>query len=858
MNRVNPPKYPLRFFRWFCHPDYVEDIEGDLLERFEKRQSRLFFTLDVLRLFRPGIIKDFEGSQKLNYYGMLKYNLKVALRGFFRFKASFLINLIGLSSGLLCVFLIYLWVNSEMTIDKFHANDERLYQVKQNINIINKVETIDAAPALLSKVLKEELPGVENATAIIPHGTYGTGGIVQFEDKRLKVMDQFATETFFEVFSFPLKKGLPHQVLADKQNVVLSEDLAIKLFGKEVDPIGKQIVWEKRGKTKTYFVSGVFENVPANSTLQFNLVFSLENFLDRYPHIRDWGNSDPRTFIVLDENADAAVINNKINKLIKQKWEGYRHSFLVQKFSEIYLYGTYENGLPQKGRMQYVEIFSIIAAFILLIACINFMNLSTARASRRLKEIGVKKSMGVSRFSIGIQFVFEAFLLSLFSLIVALTVVQFFLPVFNRIVDKNLTLHVDLQFLSVCGIVLLAVTLLAGSYPALYLSGFKPIQILKGKMTNSLSDLWIRKGLVIFQFCATSLLISSVLVITSQIDYIMNKNLGYDKEQVIYFNTDGNIDENSSTFIHELKKIPGVENAALFGHDLLGDKGMTTGLSWEGKDPEAKIRFANLEIGYDLIETFGMEMVQGRSYSNAFGDESAKIILNEKAIEVMGLEDPIGKTIKIWRRDREIIGVVKNFHLESLHDEILPCFMQYYPELSSVIIRIHPQNQLETIAQIEELYLQFNPELGFNFRFFDQEYEALYKSEMQMSNLSQSFAIIAIIISCLGLFGLVTFTAEKRQKEIGIRKVLGASVRQLMVLLSADFMKLIFISILISAPVSYFLVRSWISSFVYRIDLNISYFLAAGLLSIAIALLTISTQTIKTAAANPVDSLKDQ
>lgn len=789
---------------------------------------------------------------------MLKYNFKVALRGFYRFKSSFLINLVGLSSGLLCVFLIYLWVNSEMTIDKFHTNDDRLYQVKQNINIINKIETIDATPALLNEVLKEELSGIANTTAIIPAGWFSSSSIVQYEDKKLKAMDQFATASFFEVFSFPLKSGLANQVLTDKQNVVLSEDFATKLFGEEVDPLGKQISWERLGQTKTFVVSGVFENLPGNSTLQFDMVLSLEVFLDRYPHIRDWGNSDPSTYIVLEENSDPNALNKEMNKLIKQKWEGYRHSLLVQKFSDIYLNGRYENGTPQKGRMQYVEIFSVIAAFILLIACINFMNLSTARASRRLKEIGVKKSMGVSRFSLGIQFVFEAFLLSLFSLVVALLGVQLFLPVFNQIVDKSLTLNFDVQFLTFGGLVLASSTFLAGSYPAFYLSSFKPIQVLKGKMTNSLSDLWIRKGLVIFQFCATALLISGVMVINSQIDYVMNKNLGYDREQVIQFNADGNLDDNTATFIHELKSIPGVENAALFGHNLLGDKGMTTGLSWEGKDPESRIRFANLEIGIGLIETFDMQLLQGRTYSDEFGDESSKIILNEKAIEVMGLEDPIGKTIKLWRRDREIIGVVKNFHLESLHDEILPCFMQYYPDLSTVIVRINPQNQLETIAQIEELYKEFNPGLGFNFQFFDQEYEALYASEMQMSDLSQSFAIIAIIISCLGLFGLVTFTAEKRQKEIGIRKVLGASVSRLMMLLSKDFMKLILISIVISAPIAYLMVRSWLDAFVYRIDLNVSYFLAAGLLSIVIALLTISVQTMKAAAANPVDSLKDE
>ena len=345
MNK-QPPKYPLRFFRWFCDPDYLEDIEGDLLERFERRPSKWMFSLEVLKLLRPGIIRNFEGKQKLNYYGMLKYNFKVALRGFYRFKSSFLINLIGLSSGLLCVFLIYLWVNSEMNIDKFHANDDRLYQVKQNINIINKIETINATPALLHEVLKEELPGISNTTAIIPSTWFSANSIVQYEDKKLKASEQFATASFFDVFSFPLKSDLPNQVLVDKQNVVLSEDFATKLFGEEVDPVGKQISWERFGEAKTFIVSGVFENTPANSTLQFDLVFSLEVFLDRYPHIRDWGNSDPRTYIVLDKNTDPVALNSEMNKLIKQKWEGYRHSLLVQKFSDVYLNNRYEKRNP--------------------------------------------------------------------------------------------------------------------------------------------------------------------------------------------------------------------------------------------------------------------------------------------------------------------------------------------------------------------------------------------------------------------------------------------------------------------------------------------------------------------------------
>ena len=381
---------------------------------------------------------------------------------------------------------------------------------------------------------------------------------------------------------------------------------------------------------------------------------------------------------------------------------------------------------------------------------------------------------------------------------------------------------------------------------------------MKGKLTGTAGDLWARKGLVIVQYCASAVLITSVLVVSSQIKYVLNKNLGFDKEHVIYFNADGGLDEQSPIFINELKNIPGVVNAAGFSHDLLGGMGKTTGLNWEGKDPDEKIRFGNLEVGYDLIETFGMELSAGRTFSKEMGDTNSKIVLNEKAIEATGIKDPIGKTIQLWGRNREIIGVVKNFHFESLHAEIMPCFFLIYDTHTSVVVRLSPGDQLRTIEQIETLYHEYNPALSFNFQFFDQAYDAQYKSEQQVASLSSYFAGIAIIISCLGLFGLVAFTAERRQKEIGIRKVLGAGVMNLVLLLSSDFMKIVFIAIVISGPLSYWLLQSWLESFVYRIEMDVWFFVSAGLLALFIALVTMSAQTLKAATANPVDSLKDE
>ena len=866
MNNARPPYWAKRFFQWYCDPSLKESILGDLEEQFDldlqqygAYKAKWRFTWNVLRFFRPQIIKTANGG-KLNQYGMLKHHIKLAIRGFKRFKTSFAINLVGLSSGLACTLLIYLWVHDEWNMNKFHENDGRLYQVLQNINIIDKVETLENTPAQLGQALLTEFPSVEEMVTVLPPGSYSTQGIIEYDEKQLKTRGQYSSPGFFDVFSFPLKIGNASEVLTQKNSVVISEDFSNKLFGKGVDPRGKELSWDNGGRINmSTVVTGVFEALPSNTTDRFDVVFTLEAFLDSYPHIRDWGNSDPNTFLVLSKDASPEQLNSQLKNYVASKKEGYPHTHILQKYSDRYLYGKYQDGQPIAGRMQYVKLFSAIAILILLIACINFMNLSTARASRRLKEIGVKKSFGVRRRSLIFQFFTETSILSLVSILVAFLITWLVLPAFNNLTAKQLALSLDQDLLLFSLIVLVITTLLAGSYPALYLSGFQPIAILKGKLTGTIGDLWARKGLVVLQYCASAILITSVWVISSQVKYVQNKSLGFKKEQVIYFEADGRLDyETSEIFVDEVKKLPGVLNAAGFSHDLLGDVGKTTGVSWEGKDPEERIRFGNLEVGFGLIETFGMEMAYGRAYSREFGDDDSKIILNEKAIEVMGMEDPIGKTFTLWRKSREIIGVVKNFHFESLHEEIKPCFFQVFEGHGTIVVRISPGNEIQTIERIEDLYHQYNPALTFNFTFFDQEYDALYKSEQQVANLSTYFAGIAIIISCLGLFGLVAFTAEKKQKEVGIRKVLGASVLNLVFLLSNDFAKIIFLAIIISLPVSYWLMKTWLDSFVYRIDLHAWFFVGSGLLALTIAILTMSAQTIKAAHANPVNSLKDE
>ncbi|MEM9327984.1 MAG: ABC transporter permease, partial [Bacteroidota bacterium] len=743
LNQVGPPQWPWRLVRRFLNPYFHEELEGDLEERFQDnlkkyglRRARLLFVSGAFKLLRPSLMRKLSGDLRLNQYGMLRHHFLFAIRGFKRFKTSFAINVLGLSSSLVCALLIALWVEDEWKMDRFHDKTDTLYQVKQNVNHTGTVETINPTPALLGQALLEELPDVLEAASVVPPHWYGSDGILQYGDKQYKTIEQYASKEFFNVFSFPLIRGDADQVLAAKQNVVISESYADRIFGEEIDPVGQPIIWMKDDTTLTYQVSGVFERIPVHASEPFDVVFTLETFLDQYPHIRKWGNSDPSTYVVLSEQADVAALDEQIRNFVATKKDDYPYTLFLQKFSDTYLYNQYENGLPMPGRVQYVKLFTLVAILVLIIACINFMNLTTARASRRLKEIGLKKTMGLKRGSLAIQFFVEAFLISLVAFVLALGLIAFILPEFNTFSGKHLQLRLDWVFMILSMGLLVFTTLLAGSYPALYLSGLKPINSLRGVISNSMGDIWTRKGLVVFQFAISLALITSVLVVSSQVSFIQNKDLGFEKEHVIYFNADGQLVNRAETFVAALRNETGVTYASLFGHDLLGGRGSTTGLKWEGKDPEARIRFGNLEVGYDLIETFGMELLEGRTFSPDFGDEQSKILFNETAIKAMGLADPLGQTITLWGKDREIIGVVKDFHFESLHKEILPCFFQYAPRSSTVVVRLVPGAQAQTLERIEALYNEYNPGLPFDFHFFDQEYDALYKSEQQVAGLS--------------------------------------------------------------------------------------------------------------------------
>lgn len=784
---------------------------------------------------------------------MLKHHIILALRNFKKHKGSFLINLFGLSAGLTCSMLIYLWVNDEVNMNKFHAKDTQLYQVMEHQQYADDIMTTTSTPGVLAETLKADFPEIEYAATT----TWISSYTLSIDDNHFKARGYHVGEDYFNIFSYPLIHGDANQVLKDKNNIVISKSLAIKIFKSADQAVGKPLEYQR---SKTYTVSGVYEDMPANSSIQAEFVLSFESYKEDNSWVTNWGSNGPSTFIILQKGSDAQFVSDKIVNVVLEKNEQSNVKLFLQKYSNRYLHGRYENGQQSGGRIEYVQLFSIIAVFILIIACINFMNLSTARASRRAKEVGIKKAVGAHQGSLISQFLTESIITSIAASLFSLLVVYLFLSQFNEITGKEIALQFDWSLISIYAGITLFTGVFAGSYPAFYLSAFNPAKVLKGVVRGSVGEIWARKGLVIFQFTLSVVLIVAVIVVYQQIEFVQNKNLGYEKENLIRFEFNGRAEENLETFTQEIRQIPGVVNASSIGHNLIGRNNNTSGLQWEGKHPDDLILFENFRVDYQLLETVGVEMAEGRTFSEEYGTDSTKIIFNEAAIKVMGLENPIGQEITMWEEYKyEIIGVAKDFNFQSLHDEVNPAFFVLSKTNTwNMMTRLAAGKEKETIERLQTFYSDYNPGFTLDYKFIDEQYERQYAAEQRVATLSKYFAGVAIIISCLGLFGLATFTAQRRLKEIGVRKALGSSATSIVYLLTSEFTKLVGISILIALPISYLIGSQWLTKFAYRIDLNVWFFVGAGLAALVIAWLTVSSQAIRAANSNPAECLKDE
>ena len=782
----------------------------------------------------------------------LPHFFSITFRSFFRHKSSFLINLSGLSIGLACAILIILWVRDEQQMDQFHANHQNIYKVLENQTYSDGMFTTQSTPGLLAEALKNDFPEVELAATV----TWNQKMQLTKGDNALRVEGKYADPDFISIFSFPLLHGDKSTALNDPKSIVITKSVAEKLFNK-LDVVGEDIE-VLRDKKYSYRISAVLDNIPQNSSLQFDFLIPFDVFRSANDWVNRWGNNGPRTYISLTAGSSEEDTEAKIRDFVLKHNEDSNVVLHLHRFSDYYLYGEYNNGKPDGGRITSVRIFQLLAVFILLLACINFMNLSTAKSSRRAKEVGIRKTLGADRRALMLQFLGESILIAFLALGIAIIFTVVALPYFNDLTDKSIVL--DLTNPSLSGLLFVIVFftgLISGSYPAVFLSSFVPVKVLKGLFRQSGGEAFIRKGLVVFQYALSVFLIIATLVIYLQLDYVQSKSLGYDKENIIFFPNEGSIREGHESFFNDLKKLPAVESVALSTHNFLERNSNTSGINWPGKDPTQSILFEMVGADENLQSVMKFELVEGRFFSSDFGNDSTHVVINEQAQKVMGLEDPVGTTLTDWANRRvSIIGVIKDFHYESMRSQLAPMIMRYEPRYSgSIMIRLNSGNIKQNIEQIAAIYEQHNPGYLLEYKFLDKEYQNLYDREIRMGKLSTYFASLAIIISCMGLFGLSIFTAERRTKEIGIRKALGATMTNIVLLLNKEFTRLVLLGIVISLPVSYWAMHKWLTDFEYRIDFSLWILAVGGGLTLLIAWFTVSFQSVKAAHANPADSL---
>jgi ABC-type antimicrobial peptide transport system permease subunit len=786
---------------------------------------------------------------------MLRHQLTLAFRSFMKFKKIFAINLFGLAVGLTTVILIMLWVKDELSISRNHEKIDHIYAVMTNHDNSGGIVTLGITPGDMAEAMKAELSQVELAAGASP---FIDG--VAFENGTTKMTGAglFVDQAYFDIFDVDFVEGNPNQIMTGINSLAISETMATKLFGSPKEAMGKSVKWQVFDFQNEVEVTGVYQDFGSREVDKPDYFLSFSFFKQMLGEGVHWDNYNASTYLLLRPETDVAAFNNQIAGFIKAKAEGSNVSAFVQSYGDTYLYGTYEDGKIAGGRISYVKLFSAIAIFILLIACINFMNLTTARSMSRLKEIGVKKSMGASRGGLFGQFMVESLLLTFMALILAIMATFILQPFFSQVTSKTLSMSFQPELILLLLGIWLLTSFLAGIYPAVYLSKFKPVEVMKSTIKGSFGELLARKGLVVFQFAISLLLIIGISVISKQMSFIQNQNLGYDQSHLLQINASGINPQQLESFLGQLKKSPGVENASSLSHPLVGLQSSTIGLKWEGKNPDEQVKFENVSINMGLIETMGFELVDGRSFSPDFGGEDSKIILNEAAVRTIGFADPIGQVVNLWGDDKEVIGVVKDFNFESLKENVKPAFLKYDPGFAQkIMVRIGSQNQQETIAGIEELFVKQTAQ-PMDYSFMDADYQSLYASEQRVSKLAKYFGVMAIFLSCLGLFGLAAFTAEKRKKEIGVRKVMGASTMGILTLVSKDFVNLILVSIVIAMPLAWYFANNWLESYAYQTNLSWWIFVASGILLILIAVVTVGFQAFKAASANPVDSLKSE
>jgi len=856
--KENPP----RLARWILslqdHYEINYFITGDCSEEYKQivqqkgKPSALFwiwgqvFSVMALSLKRSLL---FGGTMFINY-------LKITLRNIKRHKAFSFINIAGLGIGLAISLFILLWVQDELSYDRFHKHFKNIYRiVEQWVISDGSVNPGATTPYPLGPALRDNYPEVEESL----HFIIKNGTLVRYKDKRFyENKFAFADANFFSLFSFPLLKGNAETVIKDLNALVISQSMAKKYFGNE-DPMGKILTINAR---HDFIISGIMLDMPHNSHIQADFLCNFE-FLIANQWSKRWVDHQYYTYLKLRPDTDVEAFGTKIKTFINDNQRDPTTIHIaLQPLKDIHLRSNfnYDMGGTSQGKALYVYIFSIVAVLVLLIACINFMNLATAKSANRAKEIGVRKVSGASKNNLIKQFMGESFFMSLLALLFALTCVAILLPEFNSLSGKNLSsmsiINGSMFFYS---LVLAVITgLAAGIYPALYLSSFNPSYVLKGKLRSGAKSRYFRSALVVLQFSLSIILLIGTFVIRDQLTYMQDKNLGINKDNIIYMEMRGKLKDKHDAFRAELTQNPEIKSVTTSSELPTNIRWATTGVDWEGKTPGYRIHWSVMSVDFDYIDTFELEILEGRNFSKEMStDANTAYIINETGAAVLGYESAIGKKFSLWDTEGTIIGVARDFHFNSLHEQIEPLIIRANPGWNSLVfVKISSNNIRSVIAKIEEIHQSMNPDYPFQFHFLDAEYEGIYLSEERTGRLFQCFSFLAIFISCLGLFGLSSFMAEQRTKEIGIRKVLGARVSVILLQLLRDFTKWVFIANIIAWPIGYFVMKQWLKNFAYRTDFDWRIFFLSGVITLLIAVTTVGYKSLKASTANPVDSLR--
>lgn len=772
----------------------------------------------------------------------------MALRNIRRNKGYSLINIMGLAIGMASGLMLVFWAMDELSFDRFHDNAKNIFRIVQERKT-DRIFKTPSTPSPLAPALAASYHEIKRA-ARLRH----TGMAFNFGDNKDNIYDEnglFADPEILLVFTFPLKEGNPNTALADPHSIIITEKMAQVCFDRQ-DPMGETLT---ATNGDSFQITGILKNVPKNSHLQFEYVIPSDYLIRRGQSLDRWNSSDSKTYVMLREDVDHRELNHRLESFVQDRVPKLSSRLIFQPLTEIHL-----RSLEGGGPIIYVSIAIILALFILIVACINFMNLSTARFGKRSLEVGVRKVIGARRTNLIGQFFGESLVLSFISAILALGLVYIFIPVLNLLLGKDIGLDIlgTVPVIAAISLVIIFTGVVSGIYPAVFLSSFPPVKIFKGFSQSTKRMLNTRRFLVVFQFSISLALILCTLVVTRQLHFIHSKDLGLDKENLVFFQLGDNPHVELGAIKHTLMQSPAISCVTATNAPLLWLGIETTGVSWEGKTSEDTMNVQIRTVDFDYLHTFGMEMAGGRFFSKEMSTDAQQgFILNESATRVMGLNSPVGKWFSLNDKRGEIIGVIKDFHHHSVHEEIEPVVFLMEPSWSNyVFVRMVPGRTPEALQVLADSWKQINPNHSFRLRFFDEEIAGLYRSEKELGRIINILSILAVFISCLGLFGLVSYTTEQRTKEIGIRKVLGASRIGIQILLSEDFLKWVLLANVIAWPISYFALRKWLQNFAYRTSIGIGDFVFAGGLVFAVALMTVSYQSLRAASADPVKSLR--